>query len=333
VKFLTLSKIAKRINANLKGDSNISIHSISSSFSSNFHNSDDPFVIVFISKFDLKEDLISKNTVFLLEEKIYAKFKNPEKLNFLISKNPKLSFALLTNLFKTNESEPEYRKIPPNYRELLVGENVSIGVNFKYGSNCLIGDNVSIGDNVFIENNVIIHSGTCIGNNVTIRSGTIIGSEGFGNVQFNDKSWCHIAHLGNVILKNDIDIGSNCCIDRATLDSTIINSGVIIDNLVHIAHNVIIGEYTAIAAKVGIAGSCIIGKRNMIGGMVGIIDHIRTVDDVVITATSSVIKDIKEPGVYSGVMPISKHSAWKRIAFWISKLDKIVSINKLKTKS
>jgi UDP-3-O-[3-hydroxymyristoyl] glucosamine N-acyltransferase len=106
---------------------------------------------------------------------------------------------------------------------------------------------------------------------------------------------------------------------------------VIIDNLVHIAHNVIIGENTAIAAKVGIAGSCSIGKRNMIGGMTGIIDHITTADDVVISATSSVTTNINEPGHYTGIMPISKHAKWKRMAFWLTKLDKILkkfSINK-----
>jgi len=105
---------------------------------------------------------------------------------------------------------------------------------------------------------------------------------------------------------------------------------VIIDNLVHIAHNVIIGENTAIAAKVGIAGSCVIGKRNMIGGMVGIVDHINTADDVIISATSTVNKDIKEPGTYTGIMPISKHSTWKRIALWILKLDKIAKFLNLK---
>jgi len=107
---------------------------------------------------------------------------------------------------------------------------------------------------------------------------------------------------------------------------------VIIDNQVHIAHNVQIGENTAIAANTGIAGSCIIGKRNMIGGMVGIVNHINTADDVIISATSTVNKDLKEPGVYTGIMPISKHTIWKRIALWITKLDKIVSFINFKKK-
>jgi len=130
--------------------------------------------------------------------------------------------------------------------------------------------------------------------------------------------------MGKVIIHNNVSIGSNCSIDRGTIDDTIINKGVIIDNLVHIAHNVTIGENTAIAAKVGIAGSCKIGKRNMIGGMAGIIDHIKTSDDVIISATSTIINNIEEPGLYTGIMPTTKHSSWKRIAFWIKKLDKIL---------
>jgi len=319
-----LSEIAEKIDATFVGNQNIEVNSIASSLHNYCIEDSSHQSIVFISKFDINEDIIAENKVFLLNQSIYEKFQNPKKFNFLIVKNPKLAFALLTNLFKTEITTPKNQIFPNNSNKLLIGENVTFGLNFKYGSNCLIEDNVTIGDNVSIENNVIIHHGTTIGNNVRIRSGTIIGSEGFGNVQSDDKSWCHIAHLGNVTLKNDIDIGANCCIDRATLDSTIIGSGVIIDNLVHIAHNVTIGENTAIAAKVGIAGSCDIGKRNMIGGMVGIVDHIKTTNDVVISATSSVTKDLMEPGIYTGIMPISKHSTWKRIAFWITKLDKIV---------
>ena len=320
---LNLKEIAQKIDATILGDSSIEIFSISSD---PYYKSDNYPIIVFISKHDFNESKVSKNTVFLLNKSTYEKFKKPEKFNFLISDDSKLSFALLTNLFKETTSSLKYQTFHPNLNTLLIGENVSIGLNFKYGSNCVIEDNTIIGDNVLFENNVIIYQGTVIGNNVTIRSGTVIGSEGFGNVQYSNGSWCHIAHLGNVVLKNDIDIGSNCCIDRATLDSTIINSGVIIDNLVHIAHNVIVGEHTAIAAKVGIAGSCNIGKRNMIGGMVGIVDHISTADDVIISATSTVNKNIKESGVYTGIMPISKHVNWKRIAFWISKLDKIAKL-------
>ena len=298
-----LFEILEKIDCKILGDENLEIHSISSNRNPRSHT------IVLISSYkNLDEGKLPENIAILTNSAVYKKIIKPQRFNFLISEDIKQTFSLLTVFFKKKVSSPKCKLIDPNTNEIWMGENVDYGKNFRYGINCLIEDGSKIGRNVRLGNNVIIHSETVIGDDVTIDSGTIIGSEGFGNV----------------ILKDSISIGSNCCIDRATLDSTIIGSGVIIDNLVHIAHNVTIGENTAIAAKVGIAGSCEIGKRNMIGGMVGIVDHIKTTNDVVISATSSVTNDLMEPGTYTGIMPISRHSSWKRIAFWITKLDKIV---------
>jgi len=314
-----LSEILEKIDFKILGDENLEIHSISSNRNPRSHT------IVLISSYkNLDEGKLPENIAILTNSAVYKKFIKPQRFNFIISENIKQTFALLTVFFKKKVSSPKPKLIEPNMNEIWIGENVDYGKDFRYGVNCLIEDGSKIGRNVRLGNNVVIYSDTVIGDDVTIDSGTIIGSEGFGNVLDSKKTWHHINHLGNVILKNNISIGSNCCIDRATLDSTIIGSGVIIDNLVHIAHNVTIDENTAIAAKVGIAGSCEIGKRNMIGGMVGIVDHIKTTNDVVISATSSVTRDLIEPGIYTGIMPTSKHSSWKRIAFWITKLDKII---------
>ena len=314
-----LSEILEKIDFKILGDENLEIHSISSNRNPRSHT------IVLISSYkNLDEGKLPENIAILTNSAVYKKFIKPQRFNFIISENIKQTFALLTVFFKKKVSSPKPKLIEPNMNEIWIGENVDYGKDFRYGVNCLIEDGSKIGRNVRLGNNVVIYSDTVIGDDVTIDSGTIIGSEGFGNILDSKKTWHHINHLGNVILKNNISIGSNCCIDRATLDSTIIGSGVIIDNLVHIAHNVTIDENTAIAAKVGIAGSCEIGKRNMIGGMVGIVDHIKTTNDVVISATSSVTRDLIEPGIYTGIMPTSKHSSWKRIAFWITKLDKII---------
>jgi len=314
-----LSEISEKIDIKILGDKSIEIHSLSSNKNPRSHT------IVQISSYkNLDEGKLPENIAILTNSSVYKKFIKPQRFHFLISEDIKLNFALLTFFFKREVSMPKPKLIEPNKNEIWIGEKVDYGKNFRYGINCLIEDGSKIGSNVRLGNNVIIHSETVIGDDVTIDSGTIIGSEGFGNVLDSKKTWHHINHLGNVVIKDSVSIGSNCCIDKATLDSTIIGAGVIIDNLVHIAHNVIIGENTAIAAKVGIAGSCNIGKRNMIGGMVGIVDHIKTTNDVVISATSSVTKDLMEPGIYTGIIPISKHSTWKRIAFWITKLDKIV---------
>jgi len=249
--------------------------------------------------------------------------------NFLITENPQVSFAKITCMFYSSPllNIPLFDNNSPN----LEDANITFGENVSLGKNVVIENDVVIGNNVKIGHNTVIHRDCIIGDDVFIDSGSIIGSEGFGNVVDENGKWHHIFHSGKVIIKNNVSIGANCTIDRGTIDDTIIESGVIIDNLVHIAHNVFIGENTAIAAKVGIAGSCKIGKRNMIGGMVGIVDHINTADDVIISATSTVNRDLKEPGTYTGIMPISKHAIWKRIALWITKLDKIAKFINFKT--
>ena len=311
------SSIAKKFNLISIGN-DIEINGVSSTS----HPNENTIVLMSsIEKLHTKCD----NLVVLTSKKICIELGIE---NALIAENPRVAFAKITSLFY---SSPVFN-IPfsDNNSSNFENKNISYGENVSLGKNVVIENDVVIGNNVKIGHNTVIHKNCVIGDDVVIDSGTIIGSEGFGNVLDNNGKWQHIFHSGKVIIKNNVSIGANCTIDRGTIDDTIIESGVIIDNLVHIAHNVYIGENTAIAAKVGIAGSCKIGKRNMIGGMVGIVDHIVTNDDVIISATSTVNKDLKEPGTYTGIMPISKHTIWKRIALWITKLDKIAKLLNLK---
>ena len=317
---MKLISIAKIINARLEGNPDLEISSLGSG------NETKAKSIIFISSKKLIPVNFSDYGAILTSEKLKKEFPN---CNILISSNPRLSFAELSKIFSDYPCFIGLKSITP-IKKITTGNNVSIGLNCFFGHNVVIEDNVVIGNNVIISHNSVICRDTIIGNNVNIGPGTVVGSEGFGNVRDENGSWVHIFHHGKVKIFDNVSIGSNCSIDKGTLKDTLIHEGVIIDNLVHIAHNVSIGENTAIAAKVGIAGSCVIGKRNMIGGMVGIVDHITTADDVIISATSTVNKDIKEPGTYTGIMPISYHASWKRIALWITKLDKIVKLLNLK---
>ncbi|HOD10238.1 MAG TPA: UDP-3-O-(3-hydroxymyristoyl)glucosamine N-acyltransferase, partial [Flavobacterium sp.] len=155
-----------------------------------------------------------------------------------------------------------------------VGKNVTIGKNVKIYPNSFIGDNVTIGDDCVFFAGVRVYSETIIGNNCVIHSGSIVGSDGFGFAPQEDGSFSKIPQIGNVILEDDVEVGSCTTIDRATLGSTIIRKGVKLDNQIQIAHNVEIGENTVIAAQTGIAGSTKIGKNCMIGGQVGFAGHI-----------------------------------------------------------
>jgi len=308
-----LIEIAKIIDASIIGDKNIEIKCIST-INNPINNS-----VIYISKpkdFSSLSNL--RQSVTLLVAKDHKSLAGNN--NLLISSNPRLSFAKLTQIFRSIHYKNSFSFTP------LHGLNFEYGENCTFGGNVFIGHNVSLGSNVYLGHNVVINDNVYIGNNVFIDSGSIIGSEGFGNVLSDTYEWEHIYHLGSVKIGDNVSIGSNCCIDRGTIEHTVIGKGVIIDNSVHIAHNVYIGEHTAIAAKVGIAGSCVIGKRNLIGGMTGIVDHIVTCDDVTISATSSIISNINKPGVYSGIMPTLEHKLWKRVATLITKLDKISAL-------
>jgi len=319
---LKLFDIAKIIDAQIFGNKNQNIIGLCST-----NNPKNQCISFLLNKHSCSENFFNSIGAVLIEKSLCSSI--PKGVNILLVENVKFAFAKLTPIFKDFKNEVVFCSSINGSDYLNTKIGVNVGKNFTCGNNVIIQDHVKIGNNVSIGHNVVISSRTSIGDNVNIGDGTIIGSEGFGNIFFGN-DWLHIVHIGGVIIKNNVSIGGNCNIDRGTIDDTIIENGVIIDNQVHLAHNVLIGEKSAIAAKVGIAGSCNIGKRNMIGGMVGIVDHITTADDVTISATTTVNKNIMESGVYTGIMPISKHVTWKRIALWITKLDKIAKFLKIK---
>jgi UDP-3-O-[3-hydroxymyristoyl] glucosamine N-acyltransferase len=181
-----------------------------------------------------------------------------------------------------------------------LGENVKIGNESKIFPNAFIGDNVSIGNKCIIHPGVKIYHSTVIGNNVTIHAGTVVGSDGFGFAPQADGSFKKVPQIGNVIIEDNVEIGANTTIDRATIGSTIIKAGAKLDNLIQIAHNVEIGNSTVIAAQSGVSGSTKIGKNAMIGGQVGIVGHINIGDGAKINAQSGVSKSIESGKAVTG---------------------------------
>ncbi|MBN8642631.1 MAG: UDP-3-O-(3-hydroxymyristoyl)glucosamine N-acyltransferase [Flavobacteriales bacterium] len=213
-----------------------------------------------------------------------------------------------------------------------IGKNVTIGTNVKIYPNTFIGDNVSIGDNCILFAGVRIYSETEIGNNCTIHSGSIIGSDGFGFAPSEDGSFSKIPQIGNVILEDNVDVGSCTTIDRATLGSTIIRKGVKLDNQIQIAHNVEIGENTVIAAQTGIAGSTKIGKNCLIGGQVGFAGHLTIGDGVRIQAQSGIGKNLKDGETVQG-SPAFNYGDFSKSFVHFRNFPKIVAdIDELKKK-
>ena len=204
----------------------------------------------------------------------------------------------------------------------VVGERVRVGARAIIGAGCIIEDDAVVGVGAELRSRVTLGHRCVVGDRSLIHAGTVIGSDGFGFARHQGQ-WEKIPQLGRVQIGTDVEIGANCAIDRGALDDTVIGDGCKLDNLIQVAHNVQIGEHTAIAACVGIAGSARIGRRCMIGGAAGILGHLDICDDVTISAMSLVSSSITKPGFYSGIFPLMDNADWERAAVVVRKLPEL----------
>tara|TARA_R110001632_G_scaffold150514_4_gene267958 strand:- start:1431 stop:2450 length:1020 start_codon:yes stop_codon:yes gene_type:complete len=247
-----------------------------------------------------------------------------------------LEYYNQVKLNKTGIEQPSFISDTATYGENLylgafsyVGDNVVIGKNVKIFPNVYIGDNVTVGDNCVVFAGAKIYSESIIGNTVYIHSGAIVGADGFGFTPNEKGEYSKVPQTGNVIIEDHVDIGAGTTIDRATLGSTIIRKGVKLDNQIQIAHNVEIGEHTAIAAQTGVAGSTKIGKHCLIGGQVGIAGHITIGDRVRVQAQSGIGRNIKDDEVLQG-SPAFNYGEWSRSYVHFKNLPKLVdTVNQL----
>ncbi|MFT6850380.1 MAG: UDP-3-O-[3-hydroxymyristoyl] glucosamine N-acyltransferase [Sphingobacteriales bacterium] len=212
----------------------------------------------------------------------------------------------------------------------VIGNNCKIGENVKIHPNVVIGDHVTLGDNTILYAGVNVYTQCHIGKDCMLHSGSIIGSDGFGFAPNADGSYNKVSQIGNVIIEDNVEIGANTTIDRATLGSTIIRKGVKLDNLIQIAHNVEIGENTVIASQAGVSGSTKIGKNCVIGGQVGIVGHITIADGSKINSQSGVAKSIKEENKPWNGSPathfrdsLRSHAVYRRLPELEKKLEEL----------
>jgi len=206
---------------------------------------------------------------------------------------------------------------------VVISDNVVIGDDVKIFPHSFVGENVRIGSGTTINPGVIIYYDCTIGNECTIHGGSVIGADGFGFAPQSDNNYKKVAQIGNVIIEDNVEIGANTTIDRATLGSTIIRRGVKLDNLIQVGHNVEIGENTVIAAQTGIAGSTKVGKNCMLGGQVGLAGHIVIADDVKIGAQAGLASGVTKPGSILLGAPAIEISRFRRIIAIFNNLDKL----------
>ena len=253
----------------------------------------------------------------------------------IVVSNAKAAFAKLLEVFHPPVVFPE-----GIHETAIIGKNVTIGKNVKVGPYCVIYDNAIIGDNVtlhayvYVGHNVrigesttiyassIVHENCILGKRVVLRANAVIGGEGFGFATENGKH-THIPQVGNVILEDDVEVGSCSCIDNATMGSTLVRRGTKIDNLVHLGHNVEIGEDCFLIAQVGIAGSTKCGNHVIFAGQTGCTGHITIGDNVTFAGKTGITGNVPSNGLYAG-FPMRPHKEWLKLAAYESRLPDMV---------
>ena len=307
-KSFTLKELAKVTESVLIGDPNSVIDNISSITSANKTS------ITFLSNAKYSSLLANSKACAVI---VYKDFEDDSKFNYLKSDDPYLTYAKLTKLFK---DEPELM-MPFIHDSAVISDTSSISNKVHIGANVFIGPNCIINENVVINANCSLVKDVEIGSGTIINFGTVLGSDGFGFAPSN-KGYVKIEQLGGLKIGKNVEIGANCTIDRGALDNTEIHDGVILDNLIHIAHNVVLGKNSAIAASCAIAGSSKIGQNFQMGGLSGVLGHLDICDDVTVGAHTLITKSIKQPGNYIGIMPAQDSGDWAKSSIFIKNLGK-----------
>ncbi|PCI62635.1 MAG: UDP-3-O-(3-hydroxymyristoyl)glucosamine N-acyltransferase [Gammaproteobacteria bacterium] len=326
----TLEQLANIIGATVNGDHNHTVNSLST-----LENATSTQV-AFLSNAKYRQQLSNTNAgVVILNPAVLVDCKT----NALVMDDPYLGYAQVAQLLDTTPASAQgIHSSAVIAEEVVIGNNVAIGANavveagvsladnVSIGAGCFIGKNTQIGKNTKLWANVSIYHQVIVGRDCLIQANTVIGSDGFGYapaLKDPNQFWHKIPQLGSVVIGNNVEIGASTTIDRGALDNTEIHDGVILDNQIQIAHNVIVGKNTAMAACSVIAGSSVIGKHCIIAGLVGINGHINVADGCTFTGMAMVTKSLKESGVYSSGMPVALNKEWNKTNARVKKLDSV----------
>lgn len=323
----TLAQISQAIGGELKGDGSIMITQMGDLGKAQAHQ------LSFLSNAKFAKELSSTDAGgVILREQDAASFNG----NAIIVKDPYVGFAKAAQMLdSTPVQEKSIAASAIIHPTASLGENVSIGAGAVINANAIVSDNAIIGPNCFVGERAVLGAGVNLRANVTIyhrvelgqgvsvHSGTVIGCDGFGYAN-EMGNWIKIPQTGTVIVGDGTEIGANCAIDRGAIGNTILGQNCIIDNLVHIAHNVEIGDHSCICGATGIAGSAILGKYVVVAGQCAINGHVNIADKVQITGQSMVTKSIKEAGVYSSGMPVAPNRQWQKNTVQLRQIGKMV---------
>ena len=302
---IKLEEAAEVVNGNIVGDKNIAI----SSFAKIEEAKSGELTFLYLDSY--KKFFPSTEASAILVKHDFPKTR--DDITYVEVESPNKAFAkLLQHYFKPDYKLSGIDSTASIHPAAIVGRNSAIGKNVVISEGCRIGSNVKIfhnavlledvevGDNSVIYQNVSIREGSRIGRNVIIHANSVIGSDGFGYDIDENRIFHKVPQIGIVIIEDDVEIGSNVSVDRASLGATVIKKGVKVDNLVQIAHNVVIGENSIVAGQAGIAGSSKIGKNCYLLGQAGVSGHLEITDDVILHPQAGISKSISKPGNYFG---------------------------------
>lgn len=333
---LTLAEIAAELEAELQGDGRVEIHRLAT-----LEEADDSSLAFLANPSYRKQLTETRAAAVILRAGDAGAFNG----HCLIHPDPYVAFARLTARF--DRAPRPAAGIHPSAviaPDAVLGEGVAVGANAVIGEGVVIGAHTVIGANTVIAAqcrvgehcqlaaNVTLYHDVRLGDRVIVHSGAVLGADGFGFA--NDRGrWVKVHQLGGVVVGDDCEIGACTTIDRGALSDTVLGRGVILDNHCQIAHNVRIGDYTAMAAFVGISGSTVIGRHCIFAGRAGTVGHVTICDNVVVTAASVVTKSLHQPGSYSSGVPLAKTEEWRKNAVRFNQLDRLASrVRKLENK-
>jgi UDP-3-O-[3-hydroxymyristoyl] glucosamine N-acyltransferase len=326
----SLIEVANYVQARLTGDNQVMVSRVQ------------PFDIAGPGDIALASDVgyltrlgESRASAFIIPERLPQGAELVDGLNYLVSSRPKLAFARAIELLHGQSripsgvdasavigSDTTLGKELSIYPGVVIGRGCSIGDRVSIYPGTVIGDNSRIGSDTTLYANVTVYDDCEIGRRVIIHGGTVIGADGFGFVPDEQGRQFKILQTGNVVIEDDVEIGANCCIDRATFGSTILRRGVKLDNLIQVAHNCALGEDTVVASQVGLSGSTTVGNHVVIAGQAATNQHVTINDNVVVGGQAGVTKSVAAGKFVAGT-PAQDHNQWKRAQILVAKLPEI----------
>lgn len=323
---LTLARVAEEVGARLDGDGDREVSGLGTIRSA----SADQLTFLANPRYRAWLETTSAAAVLCREDQAAAC-----PVNALVVDDPYLAFARISRHFDPAPARP-----PGIHARAVVADDARVDNGAHVGPNAVIeegavleagtvvmansyvGAGSRLGRQVTLWPNVTIYHGVELGDRTIVHSGSVLGSDGFGYAPDNGH-WHKVAQVGGLRVGADVEIGAACTLDRGAVEDTVIGDGVIMDDQVHIAHNVVVGDHTALAGKVGISGSARVGAHCMIAGMSGVVGHIEVCDGVQIMGMTMVSRSIREPGVYASSLPADEHSKWRRNVARFRNLDEM----------